>query len=200
MDDTLFRLLNRSAGNSLFDAVFPTLTNLHKQVWFLVPAVLFLFLSVRRWKKRAVVAAVCMVVAAGLSDVTTVRLMKRGFDRPRPCSSAAGGGYSFPDVRMVPGEHCPGSPSFPSSHAANTAAVAAVGVMITRSRRRWWWLLLPMVIGYTRIYLGVHYPSDVLGGWAAGGVVGGAVAFAACRLFPPPQAEDVQPDEQENPQ
>lgn len=191
MDDALFSFLNQTTANRLFDAVFPTLTNLHKQPWFLVPAALLLLWSGRKHGKAVLVVALTMAIAAGLSDVTTVRIMKRAFDRPRPCQEVSSGRLAVPTVRVLTGEHCPGSRSFPSSHAANTAAVASVALVLLRNRKRWWWLALPLVIGYTRIYLGYHYPTDVLGGWIAGGLVGLAIGFVGRRWLPQPiQPED----------
>jgi len=89
-------------------------------------------------------------------------------------------------VRVVNPDRCPGSPSFPSNHAANMMAVASVGWWFARRRARWAWFLLPLVIGYTRVYLGYHYPTDVVGGWAVGAVVAaftlGLVRMAQRRL------------------
>lgn len=60
--------------------------------------------------------------------------------------------------------------SFPSGHAMDTAALAAALFFITPTHRRGWWALAPLFalsVGWARMYLGVHFPSDVLAGWSS---------------------------------
>jgi undecaprenyl-diphosphatase len=63
---------------------------------------------------------------------------------------------------------------------------------MTTGRKRWLWLLIPLIIGYTRIYLGYHYPSDVLGGWILGGILATSFYFALRRLLPKPPAPSAE--------
>jgi undecaprenyl-diphosphatase len=61
--------------------------------------------------------------------------------------------------------------SFPSGHAMDTAALAAALFFIMPLHRRGWWALAPLFalgVGWARMYLGVHFPSDVLAGWSSG--------------------------------
>ena len=81
--------------------------------------------------------------------------------------------------------------SFPSGHAMDTAALAAALFFAVPPRRRRWWGLAPLFalgVGWARLYLGVHYPSDVLAGWssAVGWVL--LVQLAAARWVPAPAA------------
>lgn len=107
--------------------------------------------------------AVVFLLAAVLTGALLAWALKTTFDRPRP-----------PLVLAVP---MPASPSFPSGHSLGSAVVyLTLGAMLARFEgRRWlkiYWIvvavLLASIVGMTRIYLGVHYPSDVLAGWAAG--------------------------------
>src|SRR5262249_35443220 len=133
------------------------------------------------------------------SDAACKRVVKNLVPRYRPCHLQLDvGPMEVPETRIVPGEHCPGSYSFPSNHASNMMALA--GVCWWFSRRKplsqvsegaalpkrpwapWLWFLIPLVIGYSRIYLGYHYPSDVLGGWAFGAVIAATLVVIVNRL------------------
>lgn len=190
LDQALMPLLNRGATNAFFDWLMPRITKLHQEAWFWIGVVLFAGYTFYARSRRAKIALVCAIVAVGLSDLTAARLAKKVIPRDRPCCVTVGATTpAFPDVRMEPGKvagkDCPGSPSFPSNHASNMMALAVVGWWFTRGRRRWLWFLLPLVIGYSRVYLGFHYPTDVLGGWVLGTIIAGLILLLARRWDPP---------------
>lgn len=107
------------------------------------------------------------------SDVTSSYLLKNMFTRMRPCREAdlAKLIYQF-------GQKCGGRFGFVSSHAANSIAGVFFGLRSLR-KGRWWHLLwlLPLLVGFSRIYLGVHYPGDILGGFAVGLIWAGFFAW-----------------------
>jgi len=110
-----------------------------------------------RW--LAVMLAVCLVA----TDQLASHVIKPWVGRTRPCFVVAGVEALLPQANSF---------SFPSSHAANIFG-AAWTMILARGSRWSWTLLVALAVGLSRVYLGVHYPSDV---------VGGAVLGLACAL------------------
>ncbi len=69
------------------------------------------------------------------------------------------------------------SGSFPSAHAGNMASVVGLAIAIGGWRIGFWWGWLPLMVGLSRVYVGVHYPLDVMGGWAIGALYGYGVGW-----------------------
>jgi undecaprenyl-diphosphatase len=128
--------------------------------WQLAVALLAL-VALLLWKHRRTAAMTLALACAG--SEATVFLGKAGFGRPRP-----------PAVLAVVQEL---DASFPSGHANISVALYALGCYVlfraarSRKAKRLWLALgclLPLAIGFSRLYLGAHYLSDVLAGWAVG--------------------------------
>lgn len=178
IDTVLFEALNGRAANALLDALFPVLTSLHQNRIAVAIALLVCVWMVTRGPRQIRIVLLCLALSVGTADLVASKLIKRLADRDRPCHVVAGV-HAYPSVRLAPKADCPGSGSFPSNHAANTMAFACVAWAATRRlgtararRQAAWWYLLPLLVGYTRIYLGYHYPSDVAAGWVFGSLVG----------------------------
>lgn len=181
LDRRLFHVLNGGVANPILDWFMPRVTNMHKAVWFVLCVTALIAWILARSGKRGRTLVFCALLSLGVADFTSSRLAKNACWRDRPCRRiAATGLMAVADAHLLPGraapagyfatpeKDCPGSSSFPSSHAANTMAFASVCWWFTRGRIRWLWFLIPLVIGWSRIYLGYHYPADVVGGWALG--------------------------------
>lgn len=163
LDKELFLFLN-SHHTPFWDAVMYFISG--KLIWVPLYAALLAALGFKYKRKMLVLV---LVIAAGitLGDRTSV-LIKNTVKRPRPCYEQTLAGQ----VHTVKGE-CGGKYGFVSSHATNTFAVAVMILLILRIK----WVGISMLIwaaaiSYSRIYLGVHYPGDVLAGTALGIITG----------------------------
>ncbi|PJE96282.1 phosphatase PAP2 family protein [Streptomyces carminius] len=142
------------------------------------PLVLAAVLAVACWRvrragprvlARALLGPVAVAVAYGLSE--TVKLVVR---QERPCRAVAD---AAPAIAPCP---APGDWSFPSNHATVAAAAAVAVVLVWRTAGR---LVLPLaaLTAFSRVFLGVHYPHDVVAGALLGAAVVPLVAWAAVR-------------------
>lgn len=166
LDQELFLLIN-GAHTSFLDSVMYWFSD--KWIWAPAYAIL-LFLIVREFRNRTWMVLLGVVFLIVLTDQLSVILFKDVFMRLRPCHEPALEGM----VRTLYG-HCGGKYGFISSHAANTFGLAVFSGLMLRPSFKW---LLPVMlswailVSYSRIYLGVHYPGDIVAGAAVGGLIG----------------------------
>jgi len=145
--------------------------------WIPFYAVILGFLTWKyRWKTLWILLAVIILIT--LSD-QFANLLKSGVQRPRPCKD--------PEIRHLVhlvNNYCGGAFGFVSGHAANSFALAT---LVSLLFRRCWvtsgMLVWAAIVSYSRIYLGVHYPGDVLGGAVLGALLGLAVYYGVKRLM-----------------
>jgi undecaprenyl-diphosphatase len=155
LDITLFRLINGQWQNGFLDWFMPFMTDLKNFQYVL--AVLAVWLLVRE-KKAGIVFLFFFGLTLAITDPFSSRLLKEWLGRIRPCHLLA-------EVRLL--TDCNTSYSFPSSHAVNVFAAA---FFLSQP----WKKLSPLffgiagIVGYSRIYIGIHYPFDVIGGAAIG--------------------------------
>jgi undecaprenyl-diphosphatase len=168
-DRELFLFLNHVPQNPAFDAMLPFLTDLNrKPIGLVILGLLWVLLLVRGGRPGRM-AALLLIPTIALSDQLNSSLLKFIIERPRPCAE-------LPDVHLLVG--CGSGYSFPSSHAVNNFAAAFV-LSYFLSRWTWAFFSFAAVIGYSRIYVGVHYPSDVL----AGSIIGVSLGFIMVVVF-----------------
>lgn len=147
----------QSVHTPWMDTFFVWLTDPpHREIYFIVAALALIVLG----GKKGRIAALTLAIAITLTDQAVAGWIKPAFDRVRPCFAHAD------EVRFLL-EKQSRSPSFPSAHAANAFAFALV---MLEFRRKVGILALGLaaLIAYSRPYVGVHYPFDVLGGAALG--------------------------------
>ncbi len=168
---TLFRWINQSWQNPFFDMVMPLFSS-HAVLWTLAVVLAAIGLKLGRASMTVVLG---LALSIGASDLTC-SLIKDSVGRVRPYQSVgetrfqqSGTWAALPQDFTATKQQ--GS-SFPSAHAANSAAAALVLFAAFRKKAIW---ALPLAIGYSRIYLGKHFPMDVLAGWATGLAVAGVL-------------------------
>jgi undecaprenyl-diphosphatase len=168
--------------------IFLFLNGLHhpfldKFMWFLsgsknwIPFyALLLYLIIKEFKKETILIGFGIGLMILLSDQTTSGFMKPFFERFRPTRDPLLEGM----VHIV-NDYRGGRFGFASSHAANSFAVATFLFFLFRTKYKWmvWMFAWATMVSYSRIYLGVHYPGDIL----VGALIGAFYAYICFILF-----------------
>ena len=161
IDNMLFALLNARLTHPVLDSVMPFLTK--QENWY--PLLAGLWLAMIIWGgRRGRMAAVALVIAVALTDQISCGIIKPLVGRVRPCSA-----LSPEQCRLLVGRSS--SMSFPSAHAANSFAMAAV-VSWRFGRVAPLLYFFAAAVAYSRVYVGVHYPLDSLAGAVLGALLG----------------------------
>lgn len=165
LDTRLFLYLN-SLGSETFDGFWLFVTN----KWSSVP--LYLLALYLVYREHGIKGAMIILVTVALMIATTDQLsnlFKDGFQRPRPCQEDA-----FKDVMRMVAVRC-GKYGFFSAHAASSVAVSIYLSRLLCSKYTitpYLLLIWCALVSYSRIYLGVHYPGDIVVGAMVGLIVG----------------------------
>lgn len=164
-DTEIFLFLN-NLGNESWDGFWRVITN----KWTFTPLyALLLFLVYKNYGlKGTLIIAVCAALMLTFTDQLS-NLFKHGFQRPRPCQVE-----DLKEQLRFVAERC-GRYGYFSAHSASSMAAAVFIGLLLKSKYYYLSFILlfwALITGYSRIYLGVHYPLDVVSGMIIGGFAG----------------------------
>ncbi len=165
IDTSLFYFFNHSLANPIFDWLMPFITS--QKNWYPIYLLLILFLIIK-YKMQGLWIVIAMILAVGLGDFINSHIIKEVVGRLRPCKT-------LDDVRLLVG--CGSGKSFTSSHAVNNFGMAFVLAYYFK-KYRWIFYTIAGLVAFSRVYVGVHYPLDVL----AGSLLGTGFGYVAIIL------------------
>lgn len=170
MDQSLFFWINTGLTNTLFDIFFPFITDLHKTQYFRIIVIpLFAFLLYRKYAKKGLMIFLFCLLSLGTIDIVGNHGFKKPFERVRPFENAA-----HATIQRSPASGF----SFISNHAANMFGFAVfMGFFLPAVRSLFF--TLAALVAFSRVYNGVHYPTDII----AGALVGALISFGYIKLY-----------------
>lgn len=178
-DVNMFKIINEGHTPFLDDVMYWIS---HKLTWIpLYALLLFLCFRAYGWK-GALTAGLAAGLCVLITDQLSVHAFKEVFQRYRPCHH-----LEYKGIVHLVNDHCGGQYGFVSSHAANMFGIAfLIGNLLRHKYAMILTLLLvwAALIGYSRVYLGVHYPADVLVGALVGMFFGFIISWSLMRWLP----------------
>ncbi len=171
VDRSLFFFINQTIANPVTDFLMPLITlDLHLKILYGI------ILATILWKgdKRLRYSVIFSLIVVALSDQICSSLLKPMIARPRPCWEL--------EVNLLVG--CGSGFSMPSSHAANLFGQAYLYRAVAPSSVKY---LIPLavIVALSRVFVGVHYLSDIIVGAALGTLIGFGVGLVFVKFFPP---------------
>lgn len=173
LEKSILLWIHQTNSNSIFDGLFPFYTDLHKNAWFSIPAIsILLFFFIHRYKRAGLTYFLFLALSMGISDFAG-KNVKNNYPRMRP--------YTVKELQIT--EKSPAGPtsSFYSNHTSNMFTFATYTSQFFPAAKLLFFTLA-FLTGYSRMYNGVHYPSDVLAGALMGLLIGWLLARLAKKI------------------
>jgi len=169
LDVSILYFINHTLSNPFFDKLFPFLTEVKN--WYIAYIILFLIIILKGGRIGRIAAAIFILLIISTDQFSSF-FLKNLIGRIRPCNV-------FNDLNIL--VTCTGSFSFPSSHAVNNFAAAIFFTKIY-PKYKWYFYTVAVLLAFSRPYVGVHYPSDAIGGTVIGLVFGYVFALVAIKI------------------
>jgi undecaprenyl-diphosphatase len=152
LDVSLFQFMNSGLSNTLFDILMQKIT--HQNNW-IIPLCILFYILLFKTGKRGKIAFIILLIGFGITDYFSAQYIKPFIGRIRPSHSM------LDSIHLLVNKG--GKWSFPSNHAANSFVLATI-LSYFFSQWKYPLFILASLIGFSRIYVGVHYPGDVVFG------------------------------------
>jgi undecaprenyl-diphosphatase len=172
-DQTIFFLINNDGHNSFLDAIMPYWRDKYTWIPFYLALAIFV---IYKFRAKGLYLILALALTVGIADTISSKIIKKSVQRLRPCNDT----QINQQVKLL--VRCGGGYSFTSSHATNHFAVALflIGTLGRIFRRIKWPLLFwAATIAMGQVYVGVHYPLDIL----VGGTIGSLIGIGISRIY-----------------
>jgi undecaprenyl-diphosphatase len=173
LDRDLFFSINNGLSNSFFDWLMPILRD--RFTWIPLYLIIIAFV-IKNYGKKGFTLILYLLITFGLCDFLSASVIKPNIKRIRPCNETE------IKAEVISRVDCGTGYSFPSSHATNHFGIAVFLIMMFHHK---WKTILPIgifwaaSISFSQIYVGVHYPTDVL----TGSILGSSIGFGMGKIL-----------------
>jgi len=169
IDLTIFYFFNYNLSIGFLDKFFSIITNVNN--WY-IAYIILLGIAFTKGGLRGKISVVMIILLIILTDQMGHKFLKEIFQRIRPCDALS---------NVLTPLGCNGTYSFPSNHAFNNFAAATFFYRLF-PKLKWILFITAFLVSLSRVYLGLHYPSDIAGGAILGFVFGYTFSLVALKL------------------
>lgn len=173
LDHRLITWVHSHLHSEFLNIIIPWL---RKPLFWAPVYIYIIFILIKWYRSKSWQPILYLLLTVGLADASSTYIFKKNVQRLRPCHEEI---MQKKLEVLVP---CGGQYSFTSNHAANHMSMGVFLFMFwtyAKRKYRWWWIIWPILVGFAQIYVGVHYPMDVLIGFLLGGLLG----FIVFKIF-----------------